>query len=351
MGKLLMNSFNSLEENILIHSNIIMGYTNKKKHKYKKKKHTRKIKFQPPNRCTSRGGSGKTNINIGFHAPALGMITKGNSKFKDYDGDKLTSIVNMTHNDSINNLVDNVDERLASIVYGKNEQNYPQPVYKKHISIQVPPFGRIPRPDIGTGIPPVPDSFPRPDIGTGIPPVPDSFPRPDIGTGIPPVPDSFPRPDIGTGIPPVPDSFPRPDIGTGIPPVPDSFPRPDIGTSIPSVPTDTPTAITITDGCASGSTHYKTLGVDEDATIDQIRKAYKIKSRQCHPDKRRGNINATTQQTEINNAKDILIDVEKRKQYDEYLHNQGGKSKKRKVRKSKGRKSKRRKSKRQKSKK
>lgn len=274
MGKLLMNSFNSLEENILIHSNIIMGYTNKKKHKYKKKKHTRKIKRLF---ADARGGSGKTNINIGFHAPALGMITKGNSKFKDYDGDKLTSIVNMTHNDSINNLVDNVDERLASIVYGKNEQNYPQPVYKKHISIQVPPFGRIPRPDIGTGIPPVP--------------------------------------------------------------------------GIPSVPTDTPTAITITDGCASGSTHYKTLGVDEDATIDQIRKAYKIKSRQCHPDKRRGNINATTQQTEINNAKDILIDVEKRKQYDEYLHNQGGKSKKRKGRKSKGRKSKRRKSKRQNSKK
>jgi hypothetical protein len=315
-----------------------MRYTNKKK--YKKKKHTRKIKRLSAN---ARGGSGKTNINIGFHAPALGMITKGNSKFKDYDGDKLTSIVNMTHNDSINNLVDNVDERLASIVYGKNEQNYPQPVYKKHISIQVPPFGSIPRPNI---IPPVPDSFPRPII----PPVPDSFPRPII----PPVPDSFPRPDIGTGIPPVPDSFPRPDIGTGIPPVPDSFPRPDIGTGIPPVPdstgippvsTDTPsTAITITDGCASGSTHYKTLGVDEDATIDQIRKAYKIKSRQCHPDKRRGNINATTQQTEINNAKDILIDVEKRKQYDEYLHNQGGnhKSKKRKIRKSKGRKSKRR---------
>ena len=255
-----------------------MGYT-------KKKKHTRKNKRLTDD---ARGGSGKTNINIGFHAPALGMITKGNSKFKDYDGDKLTSIVNMTHDDSINNLVDNVDEILASIVYGKNEQYYPQPVYKKHISIQVPPFGRT---------------------------------------------DDIPRPDIGTGIPPVPDSFPRPDIGTGIPPVPDSF---------PPVSTDTPTAITITDGCASGSTHYKTLGVDADATIEQIRKAYKIKSRQCHPDKIRGNINATTQQTEINNAKDILIDVEKRKQYDEYLHNQGGnlntrfhKSKKRKIRKSK----------------
>ena len=239
-----------------------MGYT-------KKKKHTRKNKRLTDD---ARGGSGKTNINIGFHAPALGMITKGNSKFKDYDGDKLTSIVNMTHDDSINNLVDNVDEILASIVYGKNEQYYPQPVYKKHISIQVPPFGRT-------------------------------------------------------------DDIPRPDIGTGIPPVPDSF---------PPVSTDTPTAITITDGCASGSTHYKTLGVDADATIEQIRKAYKIKSRQCHPDKIRGNINATTQQTEINNAKDILIDVEKRKQYDEYLHNQGGnlntrfhKSKKRKIRKSK----------------
>lgn len=101
---------------------------NKKKHK--KKKHTYKRRRS--------GGSGKTDINIGFRAPALGMITKGNSKFKDYDGDKLTSIVNMTHKTSIKNAADNVDEILASIVYGKNEQNHPQPVYKKHISIQVP---------------------------------------------------------------------------------------------------------------------------------------------------------------------------------------------------------------------
>ena len=219
-------------------------YTNKKKHKYKKKKiHTRKLKY--------RGGVYETtNINIGFHAPALGMITKGNSKFKDYDGDKLTSIVNMTHNTSFKNLIDNVDETLASIVYGKTEQNYPQPVYNKHISIQVPPTST-----------------------------------------------RFPRPDIGTGVPPTPTRFPRPDIGTGVPPTP-------------------PTTST---KCASGSTHYETLGVDKYATIEQINRAYRIKSRLCHPDKRPEDIYAVKQQSEINNAKDILIDETKRKQYDKYL--------------------------------
>ena len=279
MGKLLMNSFNSLEENILIHSNIIMGYTNKKKHKYKKKKHTRKIKRLSSD---ARGGSGKTNINIGFHAPALGMITKGNSKFKDYDGDKLTSVVNMTHNTSIRGLVDNIDEKLASIVYGKTEQEHPQPVYKKHISIQVPPF---------TDVSPITPSFNRPVIDDPILP---SFNRPVIGD-----------PDIGV---PVQPSLNNPDIGTE--------------TINPST------------NCVSGNTHYETLGVDENATIDKIRNAYRIKSRLCHPDKRPGDIYAVIQQSEINNAKDILFDVEKRKQYDKYLHDKKRKSKKRRNRKT-----------------
>jgi len=192
------------------------------------------------------------------------MITKGNRKFKDYDGDKLTSVVNMTHNTSIKNSVDNIDEILASIVYGKTEQNHPQPVYKKHISIQVPPF--------------------------------------EMTTTT----DDTPIPDIGSAIPPIQPGFNKQGID---PPI-----------------TET---INSSTKCISGATHYETLGVDENSTIEQIRNAYRIKSRLCHPDKRPGDIYAVIQQSEINNAKDILIDVEKRKQYDKYLHDKKRNSKRR----------------------
>ena len=283
---------------------------------------TRSIKYKKKNTHKRRGGgSGRTNINIGFHAPALGMITKGNRKFKDYDGDKLTSVVNMTHNTSIRGLVDNIDEKLASIVYGKTEQEHPQPVYKKHISIQVPPF---------TDVSPITPSFNRPVIDDPILP---SFNRPVIDDPILP---SFNRPVIGDPILP---SFNRPVIGDpdiGVPVQP-SLNNPDIGVPVqpslnnPDIGTET---INPSTNCVSGNTHYETLGVDENATIDKIRNAYRIKSRLCHPDKRPGDIYAVIQQSEINNAKDILFDVEKRKQYDKYLHDKKRKSKKRRNRKT-----------------
>ena len=117
------------------------------RHKYTRKKNNNKKnkKTRYNRRRISRGGSsGITDINVGFYAPVLGTIENDNvNKFEKYTGDKLTSIVNMTHKTpSIKKMFDNIDERLALILYGNNHKTYPAPVYKKNISIQVPPSGK-----------------------------------------------------------------------------------------------------------------------------------------------------------------------------------------------------------------
>jgi len=58
--------------------------------------------------------------------------------------------------------------------------------------------------------------------------------------------------------------------------------------------------------------HYKTLGVDKNATPDEIKKAYRKLASQHHPDK--GGDTATFQK--IQTAYDTLSDPQKRQQYD-----------------------------------
>lgn len=58
--------------------------------------------------------------------------------------------------------------------------------------------------------------------------------------------------------------------------------------------------------------HYNTLGIQRDATQDEIKKAYRKLAAQHHPDK--GGDTATFQKIQV--AYDTLSDVEKRKQYD-----------------------------------
>lgn len=62
--------------------------------------------------------------------------------------------------------------------------------------------------------------------------------------------------------------------------------------------------------------HYTTLGISSDATVNQIRKAYKKKALQFHPDK---NKDDGEQFKEVQTAYDILSDESTRKQYDETL--------------------------------
>jgi molecular chaperone DnaJ len=62
--------------------------------------------------------------------------------------------------------------------------------------------------------------------------------------------------------------------------------------------------------------YYKTLGVDKQATADDIKKAYRKLARQYHPDRNPGDKQAEARFKEISQAHDVLGDPEKRKQYD-----------------------------------
>lgn len=63
---------------------------------------------------------------------------------------------------------------------------------------------------------------------------------------------------------------------------------------------------------------YEILGVKQDATQDEIKAAYKKQMKKWHPDINK-DPNAINMSSKINEAKEILLDDIKRKDYDEYL--------------------------------
>ncbi len=63
---------------------------------------------------------------------------------------------------------------------------------------------------------------------------------------------------------------------------------------------------------------YAVLGVDRNATQDEIRKAYLKLAHKYHPDKTGGDKNAEDRLKEINAAYDVLKNPEKRAQYDRF---------------------------------
>lgn len=63
--------------------------------------------------------------------------------------------------------------------------------------------------------------------------------------------------------------------------------------------------------------HYETLGVPEDATEDQIKKAYRKKASALHPDKQGGN---PEKMAEVNRAWECLGDPARRLTYDRSGH-------------------------------
>src|SRR5687767_15014761 len=64
--------------------------------------------------------------------------------------------------------------------------------------------------------------------------------------------------------------------------------------------------------------YYKILGVNKDASAEDIRKAYRKLARKNHPDLNPNDKEAHKKFQQINEANEVLSDPEKRKKYDQY---------------------------------
>src|SRR5215471_18475626 len=64
--------------------------------------------------------------------------------------------------------------------------------------------------------------------------------------------------------------------------------------------------------------YYNVLGLDKDASQDDIRKAYRKLARKHHPDLNPNDKEAHKKFQQINEANEVLSDPEKRKKYDQY---------------------------------
>ena len=64
--------------------------------------------------------------------------------------------------------------------------------------------------------------------------------------------------------------------------------------------------------------YYNILGLNKNATADDIKKAYRKLARQHHPDLNPNNPEAVKRFQQINEANEVLSDPEKKKKYDQY---------------------------------
>ena len=64
--------------------------------------------------------------------------------------------------------------------------------------------------------------------------------------------------------------------------------------------------------------YYEVLGVDKNATPEQIKKAYRKKAMEFHPDRNPGNKEAEEKFKEVGEAYEVLYDADKKARYDQF---------------------------------
>ncbi len=66
--------------------------------------------------------------------------------------------------------------------------------------------------------------------------------------------------------------------------------------------------------------YYEVLGVSKDASADEIKKAYRKKAMQYHPDRNPGDKEAEEKFKEAAEAYDVLSNPDKKARYDQFGH-------------------------------
>ena len=65
---------------------------------------------------------------------------------------------------------------------------------------------------------------------------------------------------------------------------------------------------------------YEVLGIQKGASAEEIKKAYRVKAKELHPDRNADKPEAEAQFKEANEAYDVLKDADKKAAYDRYGH-------------------------------